>query len=496
MSNLNSKSDASGRNSLFRKFLSFSVGNWVVLVIGFISTPLITRIISPTEYGKFGFLNIYVNIFMLVITCGLDQSYVRFFYEEGEQNRNRLLFESIKIPLILNIIVACIIIIFKVPISKYIISEYDLSFIVLLILNIVLSSISRFSLLTVRMKQKGRLYSMLQVMQKVTYLMSIGLFFMIYNNNFLTLAYATLMSNIVLVVVSIFTERDSWNFRDIKGKKLKNSQIDILKYGIPLVFTALVTWLFQSADRMAIKAYYGGEIGLYQAGIYTSANSIIAILNILQSSFATFWLPVAFEKYEKNPEDTKFFTNINDIVSFLMFGVGIGLILFKDVIVLLLGEKYRVASYIMPFLVFMPVLYTMSEVSVGGINFKKKPKYHIIIASLACLFNVIGNIILVPILGSKGAAISTGLAYIVFYYARTLISMKLYKVDYHLGRTTVAIAAMLVLALHSSFREFSMITVIIGAIVIVIGLFLYRDTIKSMLDMIFKAKGIKNIEQK
>jgi len=496
MSNLKSKSGASGRNSLFRKFLSFSVGNWVVLIIGLISTPLITRIIDPTEYGKFSFFNLYASIVMLVITCGLDQSYVRFFYEEEEENRNKLLFESIKIPLILNLILACIIIIFRVPISKYVIAEYDLSFIVLFTLNIVLLSISRFSLLTVRMKQKGRLYSMLQVMQKVTYLMSIGLFFMIYNNKFLTLAYATLASNLALVVVSIFAERDSWNFKNIKGKKLKNSQVDILKYGIPLVFTALVSWLFQSADRMAIKNYYGGEVGLYQAGIYASANNIIAILNILQSSFANFWLPVALEKYEKNPEDTKFFTNINDIVSFLMFGVGVGLILFKDVIVLLLGGKFRDASYIMPFLVFMPVLYTMSEVSVGGINFKKKPKYHIIIASLACLFNVIGNSILVPILGPKGAAISTGLAYIVFYYARTLISVKLYKVDYHLGRTTVAIIAMSVLALYSSFREFSMITLIIGIVVILIGLFLYRDTIKNMIDMISKSRGIKNIEQK
>ncbi|WP_346939695.1 oligosaccharide flippase family protein [uncultured Clostridium sp.] len=492
MSSLNSKLNALERNSLLRKFLSFSVGNWVVLVIGLISAPLITRIIDPAEYGKFGLFTMYVNIVMLIITCGLDQSYVRFFYEEEEQNRNRLLFESIKIPLILNVIVACIIIIFKVPISQYVVSEYNLSFIILLILNISLSSISRFSLLTVRMKQKGRLYSMLQVMQKISYLMSIGLFFMIYNNSFLTLAYATLVSNLVLVVVSVFNEKDSWNFRGIKGKKLKNSQIDILKYGIPLVFTVLVTWLFQSADKMAIKAYYGD----YEVGIYNSANNIIAILNILQSSFATFWVPVAFEKYEKNPEDTKFFSNINDIVSFLMFGVGIGLILFKDIIVLLLGEKYRIASYIMPFLVFMPVLYTMSEVSVGGINFKKKPKYHIIIASLACLFNVVGNSILVPILGSKGAAISTGLAYIVFYYARTLISRRLYKVDYHIGRTTIAIVAMLVLALYSSFREFSMITVIIGAIVILIVLFLYRNTIKSMIDMISKAKSIKNVEQK
>ncbi|WP_346936257.1 oligosaccharide flippase family protein [Clostridium sp.] len=489
MSNLNSKLNALSRNSLLRKFLSFSVGNWLVLIIGLISSPIITRIIDPSEYGKFGMFNLYANILMLITTCGLDQSYVRFFYEEDETNRNKLLFESIKIPFILNILISIIIIIFKVPISKYIISDYNLNFIILLILNISLASIGRFSLLTVRMKQKGRLYSMLQVMQKVSYLMSVGLFFMIYNDSFLTLAYATLISNAVVASVSLFTERDSWNFKNIKDKKLKNSQIDILKYGIPLIFTVLVTWLFQSADRMAIKAFYGN----YEVGIYTSANNIIAILNILQTSFATFWVPVAFEKYEKNPEDTKFFSNINDIVSFLMFGVGIGLILFKDIIVLLLGEKYRVASYIMPFLVYMPVLYTMSEVSVVGINFKKKPKYHIIIASAACLFNVIGNSILVPMLGAKGAAISTGLAYIVFYYARTLISRRLYKVDYSVGRTSIAIFAISVLALHSSFMEFSMITIIIGIIVILIVLFLYRNTIKSIIDIIFKDKNSKDI---
>lgn len=487
MSNLNSKLNGIKKNSLFGKFLSFSVGNWLVLIIGLISSPIITRLIDPVEYGKFGMFNLYANILMLIITCGLDQSYVRFFYEEEEVNRNKLLFESIKIPFILNIIVACIIIIFRIPISKYIISEYNLSFIILLILNITLVSISRFSLLTVRMKQKGKLYSMLQVMQRFSYLMSIALFFMIYNDNFLTLAYATLASNSVVVVISIFLERDSWNFKNIKDKKLKNSQLDILKYGIPLIFTVLVAWLFQSADRMAIKAFYGD----YQVGIYTSASNIIAILNILQTSFTTFWLPVALEKYEKNPEDTKFFSNINDIVSFLMFGIGIGIILFKDIIVLFLGPKYRAATYIMPFLVFMPVLYTMSEVSVGGINFKKKPKYHIIIASIACIFNVIGNSILVPMLGAKGAGISTGLAYIVLYYARTLISRRLYNVDYSIGRTSKAILAISILALHSSFMEFSIITVIIGIIVILIVLFLYRNTIKSIKDMIFKGNKIK-----
>ncbi|MEG1256435.1 oligosaccharide flippase family protein [Clostridium sp.] len=472
----------SGHNVLLRKFLSFSIGNWIVLIIGLISTPLITRIIEPTEYGKYSMFIMYANIFMLVITCGLDQAYVRFFYEEDETNRNRLLFESIKIPMILNLALIIVVIIFKVPISESIIGEYSFSFIILLLINITLASISRFSLLTVRMKQKGKLYSFLQVAQKITYLISIGLFIMMFECDFMTLAYATLISNITIVGISIFSERDTWKFKGVKHKVLKNSQKDIIKYGVPLIFTFMVAWVFQSADKVAIKAY-----GSYaDVGIYGSAMNIIAILNILQSSFVTFWTPVSFEKYEENPEDTKFFSDMNDILSFSMFLIGIGLITFKDLIVLLLGEKYRMASYIMPFLVFMPVLYTMSEVSVVGINFKKKPKYHIIIASIACVFNIIGNYILVPKLGAKGAAISTGIAYMILYYSRTLISRKLYNVDYHIGRTTIIIASMAVLALYSSFNDFSIITVGLAVINIVITLLLYKDAIKDIINKVLK----------
>lgn len=469
-------------NVLLKKFLSFSIGNWIVLVIGIISTPIITRIVEPTEYGKFNMLNMYSNILMLVITCGLDQAYVRFFYEEEEDNRNRLLFESIKIPIILSIVFTIVLLIFKVPISKYIIQQYDLNFIILLIMNIIALSINRFSLLTVRMKQRGKFYSLLQVAQKVSYLMSVGLFFFIYSSSFMTLACATLASNIVTVCIAIYSERDIWKFEGVRDKKIKNTQREILKYGVPLVFNSLVIWLFQSADRMAISKYGS----LADVGIYGSAMNIIALLNILQSSFNNFWLPVALEKYEKTPEDTKFFSNINDIVSFSMFSVGVGLILFKDIIVLLLGDEYRIATYIMPFLIFMPVLCTMCEVSGVGINFKKKPRYHLFTAGVACILNIIGNYILVPGMGSKGAAISTGISYIVYYYARTLISSRLYKVDYNLGRTTVVILAMILLATYSSFNSFSIITVILGiSITLLIG-FLYRKTIIGLMDSIKK----------
>ena len=51
--------------------------------------------------------------------------------------------------------------------------------------------------------------------------------------------------------------------------------------------------------------------------------------------------------------------------------VAVGTIMFKDLIILLLGKDYREASMVIPFLVFMPLMYTISETTVGGIDFKK-----------------------------------------------------------------------------------------------------------------------------
>ncbi|TKH00449.1 lipopolysaccharide biosynthesis protein, partial [Peribacillus simplex] len=100
----------------------------------------------------------------------------------------------------------------------------------------------------------------------------------------------------------------------------------------------------------------------------------------------------------------------------------------------LLGPEYQEASKILPFLVFMPLMYTISETTVLGINFYKKPKWHIVIAGVSCICNIIGNWVLVPQFGGLGAALSTAFSFIVFFMLRTHISLKYYKVNYGLGK--------------------------------------------------------------
>ena len=52
-----------------------------------------------------------------------------------------------------------------------------------------------------------------------------------------------------------------------------------------------------------------------QIGLYTGAQNIVNLLTQVQTVFSTFWVPVAFEHFSKNPEDKDFYIRVNKIVS-------------------------------------------------------------------------------------------------------------------------------------------------------------------------------------
>ncbi|CEH33399.1 lipopolysaccharide biosynthesis protein [Romboutsia lituseburensis] len=459
-------------DNLFKKFTEFAMGNGIVLILGFISAPLITRIIAPEEMGRYSMFNTISNFILLLILLGIDQAYVRFFYEEKIEDRSYLLRQCISLNCKINIMISVVLLIFYKPISKFIIGEYSFKLILLMILFISFSMLGRFSLLVIRMKQKAKIYSALQVLGKVLYIAFILIFLKISKNSCNTLILALVTSNILTVIVSVLIERKDW-FTKCNLRTIKTSQKDILKYGSPLFFSMAITWIFQSTDKISLNLLRGYE----EVGIYAASYSIVALLNAFQNTFTTFWVPVAHEKYVNENNAKLFFIEINKIVSFTMLILGILLITFKDIIVLLLGSKYSQAVFVFPFLVFNPIMYTISETTVIGIGFMKKSVYHIYVALISAFSNIIGNILLVPQLGAKGAAISTGISYIIFFLMRTSLSKRVYNVNYSLNQFYVSSIMLSILALYSTTHKLDLNTIAISLISTIIILYLYRDVV-------------------
>jgi O-antigen/teichoic acid export membrane protein len=380
------------RSNLLNKFLSFSYGSWVGLIIGFLGTIVTTRILDPIDFGKASMFTLVLNFVNIVIMLGLDQSFIRFFYEEDKEKRGGLLYNSISIPLILSVISLISIFVFRNVLSIWLFDETNLTIILFLMIGIVVQIFYKYSIIVIRMQQKGRLYSNLLIFYRIIEFSTIIFLYFIFGANYKIIVFSTIASFCIISIIGIYNEKEMWKINKTKFQNLKHSQSKLIKFGAPLVVTILLTLLFQSFDKIAIRHWSNFK----ELGLYSAAFKIIALVNVLQTSFSTFWTPISYEKFESEPDHKFFYQNMFRLVSFAMFFIAIISIVGKDIIVLLFGKEYREAAQIMPFLVFMPVMYTVSEITVVGINFFKKPKWHILIATAVCLINIIGNVILVP----------------------------------------------------------------------------------------------------
>lgn len=472
-------------NNLIKKFLEYAFGNGIVVILSLLSSGIVTRLMSTGEKGKADLFVTYTSLLVLILTMGIDQAFIRYYNDEKVENRGGLLRRAVKFPIILSIITSVICIVFYNPLSNYMVKETSLLLIILFGLNIIVSITGNFAIINIRMKQKAKTYSLASASNKLSYILLLFLFYNRFNDNYITIVTTTVMGNLVMLIFAVIVEYKDW-FKSNDGIKLNTTVDDLRRYGMPFIFSMGLTWVFQSADRISLQHLSTEE----QIGIYGGAMTIVQILNTVQGIFTTFWTPVAYEKYSINPEDTKFFSKMNEIVSFSMLILASGLMVFKDLIVLFLGSEYREARYIFPFLVLMPIMYTISETTVLGINFKKQTKNHTYIAIASAGANIIGNIILVPSLGAKGAAISTGLAYVIFYIMRTYLGNKYYAIEMNNKKFFISVVAVYILAIFSSVYKFNVIILAVSLMTFAVILLMYKNLIGEIFILI-KTKIIK-----
>lgn len=470
------------KNKLFKKFLTYFYGSGIGLLIGLVTTMISTRLLTPEDFGRASMFILAVNVLMIFIIFGTDQAFVRFFYEETEGIRGKLLFNSMKIPSLLLLMVLVLIIVFRDSIMIFLFDENNPVVFIVLIISIIFQIIFRFSLLVIRMQQKAYLYSLVGILNKLFNLILLVILYYKMGPHYEILIYSTVISLVFLTCISVLLEKNFWNPLINFKLKHRHSQREIIQFSYPLVITTLITWLFQSFDKIAIRQWSNYE----DLGIYSAAFSIVALLNVVQGTFTTFWSPVCFEHFERHPEDRDFFSKTSKIIGFVMFLLATITILFKDIIVMLLGSDFKEAAIIMPFLIFMPMMYTLSETTVIGINFYKKTKWHILISALVCITNIIGNFILVPHYGAAGASISTGLSFILFFIMRTHLSLKYYFVDYGLKRVYFLIGCLSVYALQNMIWPNHSITYLTGVFLIILILILYRTEVKGFLKVVVK----------
>lgn len=403
-------------SNFLKRLTGFSIGPVISAILGFITVPVTTYLVSPTDFGKSAMYTMGYSLSTLFIFLGLDQAFVREFNEY--KNKSELFWNSIIIPLIFSILLGGFYVIFYKPVSILMFDSVEQYIIIILAISLPFAVIDRFNMLVLRMEEKAKIYSLFSILNKLLAILVLIPYLIFIDRSFKGIINATFINLVIICIVESYFVKHVWK-RKFKVYRLILRKM--LKYGFPLVPATIIGWFLSSMDRIALRQWSTFN----EIGIYSAAFKIVAILTVIQQAFTTFWTPTAFRWYKEGVENEKY-VKVSKLLLTIMVLMFSFIVLFKDIIVKLLSPNYVYATKSIPFLLFFPIMYTVSETTTLGISFSRKTTYNIIVSVIAAVSNYIGNYLLVPKFGAMGASISTGIAYIIFFWCRTIISRKLW----------------------------------------------------------------------
>lgn len=473
------------KRNIFKHFITVGSGTLLNMLMGIFTTPVITRMISPDIYGNYAMFSVYANMAFMVCILGLDQAFIRFYYQDSrtEDSRTERKKALLKFCFLLPVLVVIITGILALLIMWLFNVEITYFSLLIFIAYIQILLFNRFCLLQIRLDYKSGLFSLLSILQKVIFIIIVlsAIFVFGDKRHYFILVTALIISTFIPSIIGMLCSWSSWDWHKTPTRFLENRK-GILIYGLPFILTNGVTTLFQAADKLVLNFFCSGS----EVGIYASTITLVNIFAVIQTSFNTVWGPLAIEHFESNPEDKEFYRDYSNYMVIIMFFLGISLILCKDFFAFILGEKYREAAFILPFLIFNPIMYTISETTSCGINFFKKSNLNLVAPSIACITNFIGNLLLVPLWGGRGAAISTGISYIIFMIIRTAISEKYYKVGYGLRKFLFFVFLLIVYATYNTFHIFDVTNLLIYLFIICGMAICYRKYIVKGIGILFE----------
>lgn len=315
--------------------------------IGFIISIILTRLLTPYDYGLYGLLTIFVSLGSVFIDSGFTLALIQ------KKDRDEKDYSTV---FYFNLLIALLVYLFFFFLSPFIATFYkhnvlkDVSRV--LCANLILGALSNVQRIKLIVDSKFDKLAIVSIISSiVSGIVGIAVAYMGYG--VWAIVVQQLLYNIIYAVVIWYVAQ--WypllSFSVASFKKMYS-------FGIKIFFGGVLHTIYTNIYPLLI----GKMFSTIQVGYYTKANNLAS----LPSSLLTVTFDnIAFPQWssiqdEKNALKKSFFTYLR-IASFLVFPImAILSVLSKPVILLLFGAQWEKAAWIMSFLClsysFFPIM--------------------------------------------------------------------------------------------------------------------------------------------
>ncbi|QZY55334.1 lipopolysaccharide biosynthesis protein [Crassaminicella profunda] len=399
----------------------YLMGSILVNIINLFLVPLYTNNLTTQEYGQYNIILSIQSLLAIFITLGIYSGMCRFFYEHEDYNRIK------NITLTFSLLWGALIILLTIctaPILSYIVFKQDIYgsiYIKYIVTNSVLLCIISIYESYYSMKYEAIKVSFINVGKILLVLFYIIYFISIKQMKIIDILYSQFISYLIIMVILIFL--DIKNIKLIFGKEELKKQ---LIYGLGLLPGQVSAWILTLIDRYFIKVM----VSLSAVGIYSLGYKIgMLIQPLFTKPFKKVFTAYKYEIYNKsygkeNIQKMFRYYNVSGWLCILGFSI------FAKIGILILGTDEYISAYkLVPIITISYYLFGLTNFYALGLHIANKMLINSGIVTICAIINIIINIVLIPMIGMYGAAISTIISYMIMNIMYYYTGNKYYKLD-------------------------------------------------------------------
>ncbi len=422
-------------------------------LINWFLTPFYIRTLLQEEFGVVVNIYSFIAVLLVINTLGFETGYFRFVKEYDSKKVRNSLISGIALFSVVFIILTLI---FIPNISDLFAGIESINWIILLaVLIVTTDAINSIPFAHFRYQNRALKYSgyrLLQVILTVLFnLVYLVLFpYLIKNgynlpgylyNNDLRIFYVLwsnfLSSFIIFLIFIPAILKDSFSIS-------KDILKVVFKYSYPIVLVGLFGILNQNIDKILLPYLIQSNQPFKELAIYGANFKIGVLMALFTQSFRLAFEPFFF-KEGKNKDSKDVYSEVLKYFTFFGMLIFLGVVLFIDLVNIILTPEYIEGNVIIPLILlsqlFFGIYYSLSL----WYKLTDRTIFGFYMSLSGFIINLAGLLILVPLYGYIGAAVSIFISFFVITAVSYVLGQKYYPINYPVIRIFILIAVGIIL---------------------------------------------------
>lgn len=389
-------------------------------VIPFILLPILTRYLSPEEYGEVAMFQTLLGALGAFVGMTFVGAANRKFYDSNLEKNELAEFigSCVQLISISAVVVFSVFFLFRSNFSEWL--SLKPSYVLFAVVVSFCTVIIALRLGQWQVQKKAIDYGALQISQSLLNMLLSLLLVVALLKGAAGRIDAQIVTGLVFVLIAFILLKKDGLLKVTVWRK--EYLAEALRFGVPLMPHLAGGFLLNSVDRFVIN----DELGLAEAGIYMVAVQLTAAVGIVFDAINKAYVPWLFERLKADVHKEKQKIVKLTYLWFLCIILGVVLAFFIGpwLVVLVAGEKYAQAGEVIGWLALGKGFQGMYLMVTNYIFFSKKTGLLSVASISSGFINLLLLIVFVRILGLQGAAIAFALSMGIRFLLTWLIAHK------------------------------------------------------------------------